>query len=63
VRHHGYLGEHTIHSSHDESDLHGVCSACEVGVDLLGLVLVERYEAVEDVVTGRCVVGATCVED
>ena len=55
-------GNRTVDSSHDESDLHSVCSACEVGVDLLGLVLVERYEAVENVVAGRCVVGATCVQ-
>jgi hypothetical protein len=39
-------GDRTVDGSHDESDLHGVGGAGEVGVDLLVLVLVEGHEAV-----------------
>jgi hypothetical protein len=35
------LDDDVVHGSHDESDLHGVCGAGEVGVDLLGRMLVE----------------------
>jgi hypothetical protein len=49
----------TIDSSHDEADLHGIGGAGEMGIDLLGLVLVKGNEAVEDVVAGRVVVGTT----
>jgi hypothetical protein len=52
---------HTVYCGHDESDLHGIGGAGEMGVNLLGLVLVERDEAVEDVVTCRSVVWATLV--
>jgi hypothetical protein len=52
------VGERTVHGSHDESDLHGVGGASEVGVDLLVLVLVEGHEAVQDVVARGLVVGA-----
>lgn len=48
--------QHTVHSRHDEADLHGIGGACKVCVDLLGLVLVQRDEAVEDVVACRSVV-------
>ncbi len=51
--------EHTIHGGHDEANLRGVGGAGEVGVDLLRLVLIQRHEAVEDVITGRGVVGAS----
>ena len=53
--------EHTIYSSHDESNLHRVCGTGEVGVDLLSLVLVEGDESVEDVVACGSVVGAALV--
>jgi hypothetical protein len=49
----------TVHGRHDEADLHRVGGARKMGVDLLGLMLVERHEAVEDVVAGRGVVRAT----
>jgi hypothetical protein len=53
--------ERTIDSRHDESNLHGVCGACEMGVDLLCLVLVERDKSVQDVVARRSVVWAALV--
>lgn len=51
----------TIHGCHDETDLHGVRRACEMGVNLLSLVLVQADEAVEDVVTSGGVIWATLV--
>ena len=51
--------ELTVHCCHDESDLHGICRACEMGVDLLGLVLVKGDESVQDVIARRGIVGAT----
>lgn len=36
----------TIDGSHDESNLHGIRGACEMGVDLLGFVLVEGDKSV-----------------
>lgn len=53
--------ELTIDCGHDESNLHGIGSACEMCVDLLGLVLVERDESVQDVVACRSVVWAALV--
>ena len=55
------VGKLTIHGSHNETDLHGICRTSEMRVDLLGLVLVERHKAVEDVVTGSGVVSATLI--
>ena len=55
------LIKRTVYCSHDESDLHCVCCTGEVGVDLLCLMLVERDESVEDVVTRGGVVWATLV--
>ena len=49
----------TVDGCHDESDLCRVGGTCEVGVDLLGLVLVQGHEAVEDVVARGGVVGTT----
>lgn len=51
----------TVDSSHDESDLHSVGGAGEMCVDLLGLVLVQADEAVENVVASGSVVGASFV--
>ena len=53
--------EPTINSSHDESNLHGISSTGEMGIDLLGFVLVERDKTIENVVAGSSVVGATLV--
>lgn len=51
----------TVYRSHDESNLHCVCGAGEVSVDLLCLVLVKRDEAVKNVVAGGGVVRAALV--
>ena len=53
------VGVRTVHSSHDEADLSGVGSTCEMGINLLGLMLIQGNETVEDVVAGRSVVRAT----
>lgn len=53
--------EHTVNCGHDETDLCGIRSTCEVSVNLLLLGLVERDKAVEDVVAGGGVVGTTLV--
>lgn len=55
------LGNRTVYCSHDEADLHSVCGAGEMGVNLLCLVLVERDEAVQDVVARSSVVWAALV--
>jgi len=39
------LDDDVVDGSHDESDLHGVCGACEMGVDLLRGVLVKPGES------------------
>lgn len=49
----------TVDGSHDEADLCGVRGTGEMRVDLLCLVLVERDEAVQNVVASRGVVGTT----
>ena len=49
----------TIDRGHNESDLSGVGGASEMGVDLLGLVLVKGDESVQDVIARRGIVGAT----
>lgn len=51
----------TVDGGHDEADLGGVGGAGEVGVDLLLLGLVQRDEAVEDVIASGSVVGATLI--
>lgn len=53
--------ELTVDSSHDESDLHGVGSAGEVSVDLLGLMLVQADETVQDVVAGSSIIRTTLI--
>ena len=52
-------GANTVDGSHDESYLGCIGGTGEMGVDLLGLVLVEGYEAVEDVVARGRVVRST----
>lgn len=52
---------HTVDSRHDESNLRSICCACEMRVDLLGLVLVETDETVKNVVAGRGVVVTALV--
>lgn len=52
---------HTVDSSHNESDLGCVCGARKVCVDLLLLGLVERDEAVQNIVAGGGVVGSSLV--
>jgi hypothetical protein len=54
------LGRLTVDCTHDESDLCCVSGTGEVRVDLLGLCLVERDEAVEDVVASCGIIRATC---
>lgn len=56
-----FLDDDIVDRSHDEANLCGVGSAGEVSVDLLGLVLVEADEAVEDVVAGGRVVDTALI--
>lgn len=49
----------TVDSAHDKPYLCCVSGACEMGVDLLGLCLVQRYKPVENVVACSGVIGAT----
>lgn len=49
----------TINSCHHEANLCCVGSTGKVSVYLFGLVLIERHEAVQDVVARRRVVGST----
>lgn len=51
----------TIDGSHDETNLGGICGAGEMRVDLLRLRLIERYEAVENVIACRSIVVTTLV--
>ena len=51
----------TIDSGHDEANLGCVCGTGEVSVDLLGLVLIQRDETVEDVVASSGIVRATFI--
>ena len=49
----------TINGSHHKAYLRSVRGTSEVGVYLLGLVLVQRDESVEDVVASRSIIGTT----
>ena len=49
----------TINSSHHESNLRRISCTRKVSIDLLGFMLVERDEAVEDVVACGSVVSST----
>ena len=50
---------HTVDGRHDEADLSGIGCTRKVRVDLFGLVLVERDEAVQDVIASGSVVRTT----
>jgi len=54
-----FLDDDVINGCHNEADLGGIGGAGEVGVDLLGLVLVQADESVEDVVAGQSIVVTT----
>ena len=49
----------TVDGCHNEPNLCRVGGTCEMGVDLLGLVLVQGHEAVENIVARGGVVGTT----
>lgn len=49
----------TVDGGHDESDLGGIGGTGEVGVDLLGLMLIQGYETVQDVIASRGIVRST----
>lgn len=49
----------TIYSGHDEANLCSVRGACKMGIDLLGLVLVQGNKTVEDIIAGGGIVGST----
>ncbi|KAI6757209.1 hypothetical protein HG531_003034 [Fusarium graminearum] len=51
----------TVDSRHNKADLSGIGGAGEMGVDLLGLVLVQADEAVKDIIASRSVVVAALV--
>lgn len=51
--------EHTVDSGHDEANLGRVGGAGEMGVDLLGFVLIQGNEAIEDVVARSSIIGTT----
>lgn len=50
------LDDNVIDSSHDESDLGSIGSTGEVGVDLLGLMLIQADESIQDVVACQSVI-------
>jgi hypothetical protein len=54
-----FLNDDIVDGGHDEANLHCICGAGEMGIDLFALMLVERDKAVEDVLTCRIVVRAT----
>lgn len=49
----------TVNRGHDESNLRGVGRACEVGIDLLVLGLIQRNESVEDIIASSGIIGAS----
>jgi len=55
------LNDDIVDCSHDESDLGGISGTGEVSVDLLGLMLVQANESVQDVVACQCVIITTFV--
>ena len=55
---------YTIYSCHNEPDLGGVSRAREMSIDLLGFVLVEADESVQNIVTsGSIVVPALIIRE
>jgi len=55
------LDDDVIDGSHHEADLHGVGCASEMGINLLGLMLVERDKSVEDVIACGLVISTAFV--
>jgi len=55
------LNDDVINCSHDKSDLSGVSGTGEMGVDLLGFVLVQAYESIQDIVAGQIIIITTFV--
>lgn len=51
----------TIDSSHDESDLGRIRCAGKVGIDLLGVVLIQAHESIQNVVTCGSIIRSTCL--
>ena len=51
--------ERTIDSSHDKADLGCIGCTCKVGVDLLGLVLVQRNKPIQNVIASRSIIRST----
>jgi hypothetical protein len=51
----------TIDRRHDEPDLHGIRRTREMSIDLLRLVLIQAYEAIQDVIARRRVIRAALV--
>ena len=51
----------TINGCHNETDLCGISGAGKVGIYLLGLGLIKRYEAIQDIVTGSGIILASCI--
>lgn len=56
-----FLNDDIINSSHDETDLRGISSTGEMGIDLLGLVLIQTDESVEDIITSQSIIVTTLV--
>lgn len=54
-----HINSLTINCRHDESNLSCVCSTSEVRIDILSVALVERNEAVEDIIASSILVIAT----
>ena len=51
----------TIHGGHDKTDLRGIRRTGEMSINLLLLGLIQRDEAIEDVLAGQGVIGAALV--
>jgi len=55
------LNDDVVYSRHNESDLGGISGAGKMGVDLLGLVLVQAHESVQNVIACRSIVLTSLV--
>jgi len=55
------LDDNVIDGGHDEADLGGIGGTGEMGVNLLGLVLVQAHKSVQDIVAGLGVVISSFV--
>ena len=56
-----FLDKRTINSCHDETNLRRICSAGEMGVNLLSFVLVQGDEAVQNVIASQGIVLSALV--